>query len=168
MDPSLRHLPNQRLHNNFVSNQTNRTTATTSMNVSNNHNDEPPKYEPPPSYSTATGAIFKAALVIRDSIRRSVRRARGEFNRQTRRNNDAVPQDLVHSENIQQNVTEINENNITNRRQQQSSTSRSSNIQSFENSTSVDNLVLTEMPMSVHFSLNENNYNNNNNTDSVI
>lgn len=162
MDPSLRHLPNQRLHSNFASNQMSRMTATTSMNVSNNHNDEPPKYEPPPSYSTATGAIFKAALIIRDSVRRSVRRARGEFNRQTRRNNDVIPQDLANAENVQQNVTEINESNITNRRQQQS---RSSNIQSFQNATSVDNLVLAEMPMSVHISLNENNYNNN---DSVI
>lgn len=165
MDPSLRHLPNQRLHSNFVSNQMSRMTATTSMNVSNNHNDEPPKYEPPPSYSTATGAIFKAALIIRDSVRRSVRRARGEFNRQTRRNNDVIPQNSAHAENVQQNVTEINESNFTNRRQQQSSTSRSTNIQSFENATSVDNLVLAEMPMSVHISLNENNYNN---TDSVI
>lgn len=161
MDPSLRHLPNQRLHSNFASNQMSRMTATTSMNVSNNHNDEPPKYEPPPSYSTATGAIFKAALIIRDSVRRSVRRARGEFNRQTRRNNDVIPQDLANAEN----VTEINESNITNRRQQQSTTSRSSNNQSFQNATSVDNLVLAEMPMSVHISLNENNYNN---TDSVI
>lgn len=165
MDPSLRHLPNQRLHINFASDQMSRMTATTSVNVSNSHNDEPPKYEPPPSYSTATGAIFKAALIIRNSIRRSVRRARGEFSRQTRRNNDTMPQDLAHGENIQQNVSEISESNITNRRQQQSTTSRSSNIQSFETATSIDNLVLAEMPMSVHISLNENNYNN---TDSVI
>lgn len=34
--------------------------------------DAPPKYTPPPSYTTATGARF--AKILRQSIRRSVRR----------------------------------------------------------------------------------------------
>lgn len=34
--------------------------------------DAPPKYTPPPSYTTATGA--RIAKMLRNSIRRSVRR----------------------------------------------------------------------------------------------
>lgn len=40
--------------------------------VSNLHDDAPPKYTPPPSYTTATGA--RLAKILRQSIRRSVRR----------------------------------------------------------------------------------------------
>lgn len=36
------------------------------------HDDAPPKYTPPPSYTTATGA--RIAKILRNSIRRSVRR----------------------------------------------------------------------------------------------
>lgn len=36
------------------------------------HDDAPPKYTPPPSYTTATGA--RIAKMLRQSIRRSVRR----------------------------------------------------------------------------------------------
>lgn len=36
------------------------------------HDDAPPKYTPPPSYTTATGA--RIAKMLRNSIRRSVRR----------------------------------------------------------------------------------------------
>ena len=42
----------------------------------------------------------KPALFLLDSIRRSVRRAREEFNRQTRLNYYAFPQDMAHAENI--------------------------------------------------------------------
>nr|XP_014090827.1 uncharacterized protein LOC106617893 isoform X2 [Bactrocera oleae]XP_036231379.1 uncharacterized protein LOC106617893 isoform X2 [Bactrocera oleae] len=41
--------------------------------------DAPPKYTPPPSYTTATGARF--AKILRQSIRRSVRRVLGERSR---------------------------------------------------------------------------------------
>lgn len=36
------------------------------------HDDAPPKYTPPPTYNTATGA--RIAKLLRNSIRRSVRR----------------------------------------------------------------------------------------------
>lgn len=39
-------------------------------------NDPPPKYTPPPSYSTATGA--RIARFLRQSFRQSIRRFRGE------------------------------------------------------------------------------------------
>ena len=39
-------------------------------------NDPPPKYTPPPSYSTATGA--RIARFLRQSLRQSIRRFRGE------------------------------------------------------------------------------------------
>ncbi|XP_067628212.1 sodium-dependent transporter bedraggled [Eurosta solidaginis] len=42
-------------------------------------NDAPPKYTPPPSYTTATGARF--AKILRQSIRRSVRRVLGDRGR---------------------------------------------------------------------------------------
>jgi solute carrier family 6 (neurotransmitter transporter), invertebrate len=42
--------------------------------------DAPPKYTPPPSYTTATGA--RIAKMLRQSIRRSVRRIMGEGSRQ--------------------------------------------------------------------------------------
>lgn len=41
--------------------------------------DDPPKYTPPPSYTTATGA--RIAKMLRNSIRRSVRRIMGESSR---------------------------------------------------------------------------------------
>ncbi|XP_075227667.1 sodium-dependent transporter bedraggled isoform X2 [Lycorma delicatula] len=41
-------------------------------------NDPPPKYTPPPSYSTATGA--RIARMLRQSFRRSVRRLHNAFN----------------------------------------------------------------------------------------
>lgn len=41
--------------------------------------DPPPKYTPPPSYTTATGA--RLAKMLRQSIRRSVRRIMGEPSR---------------------------------------------------------------------------------------
>ncbi|XP_039953451.1 uncharacterized protein LOC120770232 [Bactrocera tryoni] len=41
--------------------------------------DAPPKYTPPPSYTTATGARF--AKILRQSIRRSVRRVLGDRSR---------------------------------------------------------------------------------------
>lgn len=40
--------------------------------LTNNPDDAPPKYTPPPSYTTATGA--RLAKMFRQSIRRSVRR----------------------------------------------------------------------------------------------
>lgn len=40
--------------------------------VANLQDDAPPKYTPPPSYTTATGA--RLAKILRQSIRRSVRR----------------------------------------------------------------------------------------------
>ncbi|CAD7012400.1 uncharacterized protein LOC101452208 isoform X2 [Ceratitis capitata] len=43
------------------------------------HDDAPPKYTPPPSYTTATGARF--AKILRQSIRRSVRRVLGDRSR---------------------------------------------------------------------------------------
>ncbi|KAH8401758.1 hypothetical protein KR009_007765 [Drosophila setifemur] len=49
---------------------------------SNQHdalNDAPPKYTPPPSYTTATGA--RLAKLLRQSIRRSVRRVLGDSSR---------------------------------------------------------------------------------------
>uniref|UniRef100_A0A1A9UWA6 Transporter n=1 Tax=Glossina austeni TaxID=7395 RepID=A0A1A9UWA6_GLOAU len=45
-------------------------------NLTNNPDDAPPKYTPPPSYTTATGA--RLAKMFRQSIRRSVRRILGE------------------------------------------------------------------------------------------
>ncbi|KAH8252627.1 hypothetical protein KR032_000866 [Drosophila birchii] len=42
-------------------------------------NDAPPKYTPPPSYTTATGA--RLAKLLRQSIRRSVRRVLGDSSR---------------------------------------------------------------------------------------
>ncbi|XP_034651190.1 uncharacterized protein LOC117890456 isoform X5 [Drosophila subobscura] len=45
-------------------------------------NDAPPKYTPPPSYTTATGA--RLAKLLRQSIRRSVRRVLGDSSRRTR------------------------------------------------------------------------------------
>ncbi|XP_075165850.1 sodium-dependent transporter bedraggled isoform X2 [Haematobia irritans] len=42
-------------------------------------NDAPPKYTPPPSYTTATGA--RLAKILRQSIRRSVRRILGDSGR---------------------------------------------------------------------------------------
>uniref|UniRef100_A0A1I8MZF5 Sodium:neurotransmitter symporter family protein n=1 Tax=Musca domestica TaxID=7370 RepID=A0A1I8MZF5_MUSDO len=47
--------------------------------VSNLHDDAPPKYTPPPSYTTATGA--RLAKILRQSIRRSVRRLLGDSGR---------------------------------------------------------------------------------------
>uniref|UniRef100_A0A1A9WAE8 Transporter n=1 Tax=Glossina brevipalpis TaxID=37001 RepID=A0A1A9WAE8_9MUSC len=44
--------------------------------LTNNQDDAPPKYTPPPSYTTATGA--RLAKILRQSIRRSVRRILGE------------------------------------------------------------------------------------------
>ncbi|XP_001985736.2 sodium-dependent transporter bedraggled isoform X1 [Drosophila grimshawi] len=45
-------------------------------------NDAPPKYTPPPSYTTATGA--RLAKLLRQSIRRSVRRVLGDSSSRTR------------------------------------------------------------------------------------
>ncbi|KAH8384799.1 hypothetical protein KR093_008648 [Drosophila rubida] len=45
-------------------------------------NDAPPKYTPPPSYTTATGA--RLAKMLRQSIRRSVRRVLGDSSSRTR------------------------------------------------------------------------------------
>ncbi|GAB0089498.1 uncharacterized protein DMENIID0001_040520 [Sergentomyia squamirostris] len=50
--------------------------------------DAPPKYTPPPSYTTATGA--RIAKLLRQSIRRSVRRFLGESS-SNRRNTEASP-----------------------------------------------------------------------------
>lgn len=44
----------------------------TDTGISNVQDDAPPKYTPPPSYTTATGA--RLAKLLRQSIRRSVRR----------------------------------------------------------------------------------------------
>lgn len=49
--------------------------ANNDANSINLTNDAPPKYSPPPSYGKATGMIV-AAKMIRNSIRRSVRRLR--------------------------------------------------------------------------------------------
>ncbi|XP_058462566.1 sodium-dependent transporter bedraggled isoform X2 [Malaya genurostris] len=46
--------------------------------------DAPPKYTPPPSYTTATGA--RIAKLLRNSIRRSVRRIMGESSSNRQRN----------------------------------------------------------------------------------
>ncbi|XP_055855645.1 sodium-dependent transporter bedraggled isoform X2 [Episyrphus balteatus] len=49
------------------------------LEASNAQDDAPPKYTPPPSYTTATGA--RLAKILRQSIRRSVRRFLGEPSR---------------------------------------------------------------------------------------
>ncbi|XP_055693319.1 sodium-dependent transporter bedraggled isoform X1 [Lutzomyia longipalpis] len=54
----------------------------------NVQDDAPPKYTPPPSYTTATGA--RIAKLLRQSIRRSVRRILGESSG-NRRQNEASP-----------------------------------------------------------------------------
>uniref|UniRef100_A0A2M4CH63 Putative sodium/chloride dependent transporter n=1 Tax=Anopheles darlingi TaxID=43151 RepID=A0A2M4CH63_ANODA len=51
--------------------------------------DAPPKYTPPPSYTTATGA--RIAKMLRNSIRRSVRRLMGETSGSTHRQRAALP-----------------------------------------------------------------------------
>ncbi|KAH8301657.1 hypothetical protein KR059_007795 [Drosophila kikkawai] len=52
---------------------------TTEGNQHDAQNDAPPKYTPPPSYTTATGA--RLAKLLRQSIRRSVRRVLGDSSR---------------------------------------------------------------------------------------
>lgn len=47
-----------------------------SLDTRQTQDDAPPKYTPPPSYTTATGA--RIAKMLRNSIRRSVRRLMGE------------------------------------------------------------------------------------------
>uniref|UniRef100_A0A182FU45 Sodium-neurotransmitter symporter n=1 Tax=Anopheles albimanus TaxID=7167 RepID=A0A182FU45_ANOAL len=51
--------------------------------------DAPPKYTPPPSYTTATGA--RIAKMLRNSIRRSVRRLMGETSGSSHRQRAALP-----------------------------------------------------------------------------
>ncbi|XP_052873481.1 uncharacterized protein LOC128278792 [Anopheles cruzii] len=58
--------------------------------------DAPPKYTPPPSYTTATGA--RIAKMLRNSIRRSVRRLMGESSGGGHRQRVALPQSTVPSE----------------------------------------------------------------------
>lgn len=55
------------------------TARNTDLEASNAQDDAPPKYTPPPSYTTATGA--RLAKILRQSIRRSVRRFLGEPSR---------------------------------------------------------------------------------------
>lgn len=60
--------------------RTSRTRNINSRYFENNQNstnerfqdDDPPKYTPPPSYTTATGA--RLAKILRQSLRRSIRR----------------------------------------------------------------------------------------------
>ncbi|XP_073811591.1 sodium-dependent transporter bedraggled isoform X2 [Musca autumnalis] len=56
-----------------------RNSSSAENGISNLHDDAPPKYTPPPSYTTATGARF--AKILRQSIRRSVRRLLGDAGR---------------------------------------------------------------------------------------
>lgn len=51
----------------------------TDSGINNLQDDAPPKYTPPPSYTTATGA--RLAKILRQSIRRSVRRILGDSGR---------------------------------------------------------------------------------------
>ncbi|XP_055372530.1 putative uncharacterized protein DDB_G0282133 [Condylostylus longicornis] len=60
-----------------ISNTNNNGSA--SIESQNVQDDAPPKYTPPPSYTTATGA--RLAKIFRQSIRRSVRRILGESSR---------------------------------------------------------------------------------------
>lgn len=75
----MSHIPIRRL---CQTNQTQSNPAATTINETNNntlHNlDEPPKYSPPPSYGKAMG--LRVAKVLRNSIRRSVRRLRRSDN----------------------------------------------------------------------------------------
>ena len=56
--------------------------------------DPPPKYTPPPSYSTATGA--RIARMLRESFRRSVRRLGARGGAEARPNKPAPPPDYAH------------------------------------------------------------------------
>lgn len=72
MEPSL-HAPVRRLHPQ-TSNQAPQIINSDSTNLVHEIVVPPPKYSPPPSYGRATGA--RIAKVLRNSIRRSVRRFR--------------------------------------------------------------------------------------------
>lgn len=63
--------------------------------IPNLHDDAPPKYTPPPSYTTATGA--RIAKILRQSIRRSVRRLLGDAGRSRPILSIQLEQDVEHS-----------------------------------------------------------------------
>lgn len=105
-------------------------------NPMNLHNDAPPKYSPPPSYGRAVGA--RVAKVLRNSIRRSVRRFR--------RNNDSdgpsqqrnVPSisSIVHDSAIVNSVNDF----IRSRIQRQN-----------DATNSVENLLMSDMSLNIDY-----------------
>ena len=82
IDPTQRHLSIRRLNRPrvpFPPNSPNTIISLESGASVAGFPDDPPKYTPPPSYTTATGA--RIAKMFRNSIRRSVRRIMGEPSR---------------------------------------------------------------------------------------
>jgi hypothetical protein len=126
------------------------------------NNDEPPKYSPPPSYSRAVG--LRVAKALRNSIRRSVRRFRGNYEPRI---------ETVEANSNAQNISTIS-SSVPDTSQALSlrinSQTLSRNINEFlrstihgtnRNSQSNDNLMLSDMSLSVGQSDNQNTSRNN-------
>jgi solute carrier family 6 (neurotransmitter transporter), invertebrate len=86
-EPAQRHPPLRRLQHPLPER-----TNPTIISLEAQLDDAPPKYTPPPSYTTATGA--RIAKMLRQSIRRSVRRIMGEGSRQQSGTTSIPPIDI--------------------------------------------------------------------------
>lgn len=100
----MSHMPIRRLCQSNLNQPQPMAIANNEANSINLANDAPPKYSPPPSYSRAIG-LRVAAKIIRNSIRRSVRRFRRAELPQTE--NIPTISSAINAETVTQNINEF-------------------------------------------------------------
>lgn len=105
---SMSHIPIRRLCQTNLNQPQPLAISNNEANSINLANDAPPKYSPPPSYSRAMG-LRVAAKIIRNSIRRSVRRFRRAELPQTEAQNIPTISSTVNAETpaFAQNINEF-------------------------------------------------------------